>query len=310
MQGPFHKLALGLAAAALLAAGAAQADTGKLALTGGITSIDGAAGGGITPWATIGTLGNDVGVSAAYSNLRVQDYDFQSYGVAVGIKDRLELSLGKQELTLKSVDALGVPGRNGANGQKSNLDIIGLKYRVAGEAILDSDNLMPQISVGILHKRVTASTVLDSYLTALAVEREGNELYATASKLFLKNSLLLNATARYTKANQNGLLGFGSQAAGQNNEMRLYPELSVAYLLSPKLAIGAEYRVKPNNLDGLLAPGALKETEWKDLFVAYTPVKNLTLTLAYVDLGQVVPALAASRTSSQSGAFLSAQIAF
>ena len=310
MQRFSSKLALGaIAAATLLATGAAQADTGKLSLTGGITSIDGAAGGGITPWATIGTMGNEIGVSAAYSTLRVQDYDFQSYGVAVGINNRFEISLGKQEFTLKSVDSLdGV--KNGANGQKSNLDIIGLKYRIAGEAILDSDNLMPQISVGILHKRVTASSVLDGYLTALAVEREGNELYASATKLFLKNSLLVNATARYTNANQNGLLGFGTKAAGQNNDMRLYPEFSAAYLLSPKLAVGAEYRVKPNNLDGLIVPGALKETEWKDIFVAYTPVKNLTLTLAYVDLGQVVPALAAARTSSQTGTFLSAQVAF
>ena len=311
MQPFSRKLALGaIAAATLVVTGTAQADTGKLSLTGGITSIDGAAGGGITPWATIGTMGNELGVSAAYTTLRVQDYDFQSYGVAVGINDRFEISLGKQELTLKSVDALGAPGGNGANGQKSNLDIIGLKYRVAGEAILDSDNLMPQISVGVLHKRVSASSVLDSYLTAFQAEREGNELYASATKLFLKNSLLLNATARYTNANQNGLLGFGSKVAGQNNDMRLYPEFSAAYLLSPKLAVGAEYRVKPNNLDGILGAASLKETEWKDIFIAYTPVKNLTLTLAYVDLGQIVPALAAARNASQTGTLLSAQVAF
>lgn len=311
MRLQFSKLAFtSIAAAAVLTMGAAQADTGKLSLTGGITSIDGAAGGGITPWATIGTMGNELGVSAAYSTLRVQDYDFQTYGVAVGINDRFEISLGKQELTLKTVDALGSPGGNGANGQKSNVDIIGFKYRVAGEAILDSDNFMPQISVGILHKRVTASAVLDSYLSTFQAEREGNELYASATKLLLKNSLLLNATARYTNANQNGLLGFGSKVAGQNNDMRLYPEFSAAYLLSSKLAVGAEYRVKPNNLDGILPGGALKETEWKDIFVAYSPVKNLTLTLAYVDLGQVVPGLAAARTSSQTGTFLSAQVAF
>jgi hypothetical protein len=35
---------------ALLCAGA-QADTGKLLLTGGVSSIEGAAGGGLTPWA-------------------------------------------------------------------------------------------------------------------------------------------------------------------------------------------------------------------------------------------------------------------
>lgn len=46
------------ACAALLCAGASLpvlADTGKLLLTGGVSSIDGAAGGGLTPWALIGS---------------------------------------------------------------------------------------------------------------------------------------------------------------------------------------------------------------------------------------------------------------
>ena len=41
------------ACAALACAGAslpAHAETGKLLLTGGVSSIDGAAGGGLTPW--------------------------------------------------------------------------------------------------------------------------------------------------------------------------------------------------------------------------------------------------------------------
>ena len=71
MQVLSNKLGLcAVAAAACLAIAPAQADTGKLSLTGGITSIDGAAGGGITPWATIGTMGNEIGVSAAVAYLR------------------------------------------------------------------------------------------------------------------------------------------------------------------------------------------------------------------------------------------------
>ena len=41
--------------AAALGCSMAHAGTGKLLLTGGISSIDGAAGGGLTPWAVIGT---------------------------------------------------------------------------------------------------------------------------------------------------------------------------------------------------------------------------------------------------------------
>ena len=50
----FAMNAMALAVTAL-ACGLAQADTGKLLLTGGVSSIDGAAGGGLTPWAVIGS---------------------------------------------------------------------------------------------------------------------------------------------------------------------------------------------------------------------------------------------------------------
>ena len=43
--------------AAALGCTLAQADTGKLLLTGGVSSIDGAAGGGLAPWAVIGSQG-------------------------------------------------------------------------------------------------------------------------------------------------------------------------------------------------------------------------------------------------------------
>ena len=118
---------------------------------------------------------------------------------------------------------------------------------------------------------------------------------------------MLNGTLRYTKANQNGLLGFGAVDPKGNNQARLYPEFSAAYLLSPQIAVGGEFRIKPNNFyDAAGEP--LREDSWKDIFVAYTPVKNLTLTLAYVDLGRVAGAFTNNR--QQTGTFLSAQVAF
>ena len=302
MQVLSNKLGLcAVAAAACLAIAPAQADTGKLSLTGGITSIDGAAGGGITPWATIGTLGNEIGVSAAVSTLRTNDYDFRATGLAIAFKDRYELSIGKQELGFERDHVVA--------GQRLNMDVIGLKARIAGEAILDSDNLMPQISVGLLHKKMTNSDGLTSTLNSLGIKPEGNEIYVSATKLLLNKGLLLNGTLRYTNANQNGLLGFGTSAANGNDQARFYPEFSAAYLLKSNLAIGAEYRIKPNNLSLAVAGGnGVAEDEWKDIFVAYTPVKNLTLTLAYVDLGRVAGAFTNNR--QQTGTFLSAQVAF
>jgi hypothetical protein len=51
----------------------------------------------------------------------------------------------------------------------------------------------------------------------------------------------------------------------------------------------------------------LKEDDWMDVFVAWAPSKTLSLTLAYVDLGHIVPAVATRR---QTGGYLSAQLAF
>ena len=54
--------------------------------------------------------------------------------------------------------------------------------------------------------------------------------------------------------------------------------------------------------------GALREDDWKDIFIAWAPSKNVSLTLAYVDLGRIAPALVGNR--KQTGVYLSTQIAF
>ncbi|HPM67277.1 MAG TPA: DUF3034 family protein, partial [Piscinibacter sp.] len=89
---------------------------------------------------------------------------------------------------------------------------------------------------------------------------------------------------------------------------KLQPEVSVAWLLRRDLALGAEYRAKPDNLnESVLGSGALKEDDWSDLFLAWAPNKHLSITLAWVDLGRIAPAVQPRR---QRGAYLSAQIGF
>jgi hypothetical protein len=95
-----------LVAGVLLAAGAAQADMGrpdmgKFLATGGVSQLEGAAGGGLTPWALIGGYGtrDSWGANLHYTGVRTQDYALDSSGVAVGLADRLELSLAGQTFT-------------------------------------------------------------------------------------------------------------------------------------------------------------------------------------------------------------------
>lgn len=299
--------------AATLATGLAQAETGKLLLTGGVSSIDGAAGGGLTPWAVIGSNATEgqVGGSAHVSRLSTRDYGLTTYGATLGFRDRVELSLARQDFNASPAIALnGIAPFGVTPGQHIRMDIVGVKVRVAGDAVLDSDTLMPQIAVGLEHKRAHPGS-LGSVLDFLGTRRNGTDVYVSATKLFLAQGVLVNGTLRYTKANQNGLLGFGSAAPGRDS-YRLQPEFSVAWLLAKNLAVGAEYRFKPNNLEALgRAAGlgdALREDDWKDVFIAWAPNKNLSMTLAYVDLGRVVPGITGNR--KQRGAYLSAQVAF
>ncbi len=305
------KLATTLIAAATAAfCAGAQAETGKLLLTGGVSSIDGAAGGGLSPWAVIGSNATDgeIGGSAYISTLGTKDYGFNFYGAAVGIKDRFELSIGQQDMDTRGTGtALGVPGLH------LKQTIIGAKVKVAGDAILDSDTLMPQIAVGLQYKTL-ANSGLNGTLDALGAKRSGVDVYVSATKLFLGQSLLLNATLRATKANQNGLLGYGASLGGSENSYSLQPEFSIGYLVSKNVVVGAEYRtmrnklVKAGNTAFATNTGPLRSEDWKDIFVAWAPTKNVSLTLAYVDLGVVVPATTASR--KQQGVYVSAQLAF
>lgn len=298
---------------ALTAGVGAFADTGKLLLTGGVTSIDGAAGGGISPWAVIGSNATEgeIGVSAFGTRAVTKDYALSDYGAAFAWNDRLEVSIAHQDfdaapaVALNSIAAFGV-----RRGQHIKMDIVGAKVRIAGDAVLDADTWMPQIAVGALYKRVDPGSI-GSVLNFLGAKKEGVDFYVSATKLLLDQGLLINGTLRASRANQNGLLGFGSDSPGHNG-YSVRPEVSLAYLVSKNVAVGVEYRAKPNNLEALGRAnglgGALREDAWKDIFVAWAPSKNLSFTLAYVDLGRIVPGITKGRR--QTGTYLSAQVAF
>lgn len=263
---------------------------GKLLLTAGVSSIEGAAGGGLTPWAVIGGYGtgDQIGANAFYTHLDVQDYRLDTAGALVGIFNRVELSIAQQRFDTQGVGAaLGL-----GHGFTFRQDIIGAKLRVAGDAVLDQDSWMPQIAVGFEHKRNNQAAVLDAIGAKHAT---GTDWYVSATKLYLDQSLLLNGTVRFTKANQSGILGFGGDL---HDRYRAQFEGSAAYLLARNLAIGAEYRSKPNNL------AIAREDDWWDLFVAWAPNKHVSLTIAWANLGNVVI------KDNQRGLYASVQVGF
>ena len=295
--GPAAAILLALACAAPLPAVAAD---GKLLLTGGVSSIDGAAGGGLTPWAMIGSYGSEGqwGATAFLTRVQTRDYALDDFGAAAGFGERFELSLARQSFDTKDTGtALGAPGL------RLKQNIFAAKLRLLGDAVLDSDTWVPTVAVGVEAKRLDAGALAPT-LAALGASDHGTDLYASATKLFLAQGVLANLTLRYSKANQNGLLGFGGTAHGRAS---LLPEVSLAWLLSRRVAIGAEYRAKPDKLNPSALGAGLREDDWKDLFIAWAPNKTVSLTAAYVDLGRIVPAVQKRR---QTGGYLSLQLSY
>ncbi len=270
-------------------------DGGKLTATGGVSQVEGAGGGGLSPWALITGYGtrDSWGVNAHATRLRTQDYALDSAGVALGVADRFEVSLAQQHFRgdLAPLDQLAI-----------KQDILGVKLKVAGDAVVDQDRALPQIAIGALYKRNRGIRGLGalgvSNVKQLgAKDDHGVDYYVAATKLVLDASLLLNGTVRATKANQMGLLGFGGDRKDRYQAML---EVSAAYMFSRKWVGGVEYRQKPHNL------GVDEEKAYYDVFVAWFPTKNVSVTGAYVALGDIT----IFNPTRQRGLYLSVQTGF
>lgn len=266
------------------------ADSGRLLATGGVTQVEGAAGGGLVPWAVIAGYGtrDSIGGTAFGTGVALRNYTLYAFGAAIGLFDRVELSYARHIFDTRSTGArLGI-GKDYTFEQ----DIFGAKLRLFGDIVYDQDSWLPQLAVGANYK-VNHNSGL---VRALGARRDSDaEFYVAATKLILSESLLLNATVRFTRANQFGLLGFGGPRGDTYEAMF---EGSAALLLSRNLAIGAEYRMKPDNLS------FAKEGDGFDLFAAYFLTKNVAATLAYANLGPI------ATQKNQHGVYFSLQLGF
>ncbi len=267
----------------------AHAGGDRLLGTWGVTQVEGAGGGGLSPWAIITGNGsrNQIGGTASATHWRSGGgFKLRTVGAAVGIYDRFELSAARWRFGLSDT----VPG------QSITMDVIGAKWRLFGDAVYDQDTWMPQVSVGLQHKRNLDFTVP----RALGARRSSDtDFYASATKVWLGGiagrNVLANLTLRATRGNQFGLLGFGGDL---NDTYQLKPEVSVAVLARDDLALGAEWRAKPDNL------GVFREQDATDLFVAWFPSRYLSTTFAFVDLGNI------ANKPRQRGWYLSLQAAY
>jgi hypothetical protein len=263
-------------------------DSAKLLATSGVTQLEGAGGGGLVPWAVITGYGShdSIGGNVHYTVVGTSNFQLQSEGAAIGIADRVEISFAHEMFDTGAFGGtLGI-----GKGFTFSEDIAGAKVRLFGDAIYAQDSWIPQVSVGTMYKTVDRRALV---LALGARDSQGWDFYVAATKLVLDQSLLLNATLRMTRANQLGLLGFGGD---RDNGYKPEFEGSIAYLLNRNIAIGAEYRTKPDNLS------FAHESNWYDAFVAVFINKHVSATLAYVNLGSI------ATSKPQNGVYFSVQI--
>ena len=263
---------------------------GKMLLTNGVSSVEGAAGGGLATWAVI--AGNEtedgIGASAHATYVALPDFDLSSIGGAIGVSDRVELSYAYQRFDTRAAGAALGLGR----GFKFGQHILGAKLKLAGDAVWDQDRLLPQIAVGAQYKLAEKGAIIHA---VGGRETKSVDFYASATKVLLSQGLVVDGTLRFTKANQFGLLGFGGDRQGKRTAQF---EGSIAKLVTPRIVVGAEYRTKPDNL------GFAHENDSYDLFVAWAVNHRVSLTAAYADLGYI------ATLKNQRGLFLSLQGSF
>lgn len=273
----------------LACAGSADAAGNRLLATGGVMQLEGSAGGGLTPWALIAGLGTDtqIGGSGFCTEVRPQKFALRSCGLALGIRDRVEISVAQQRFDLDEVIA----------GESITQRIFGAKVRLFGDAVFDQDRWYPQVSAGAQYKKNQDF----GFVPALLGARDDSDadFYVAATKVYLagpwSRTWLVNATLRATRANQLGILGFG----GDREQGRsINAEFSAAMFVTDELVAGAEYRQKPDNL------GSFREQDYWDAFVAWFPSKHFSVTTAYADLGQI------AMMTGQRGWYLSLQGSF
>ena len=272
-----------LVLASLVAGPALAAPGGRIVATGVATTVEGASGGGIVPWATLAGYADrdQIGGTAWVTRVSPPDFRMDAFGATVSFSNRLELSFDRQRFDVDSV----VPG------ETLEQEIFGVKARLAGDVLYTR---LPQISVGALVKRNVTPEIPEA---VGARDTSGVDAYLAASKVWLAGpfgrTAFANGVVRATRANQLGLLGFGGDREGGYS---LVGEASAGLFLNRHWALGVEYRQKPDNLR------FAREDDWYDVFVGWFPNKRVALVAAWSELGSI------SGLDDQGSLYLSLQL--
>lgn len=147
---------------------------------------------------------------------------------------------------------------------------------------------LPALTAGIHYKYNDSIDTIDSDLngTLQNIGIEDNDgidytLYASKMLTFMPRPLLLNMGVRNSEAAHIGLLGF-------TGDRDFLFEGNAVLFVTDQLAIGAEYRQKPDDnydaIDGLVE----SEDDWWSLVFGYVSNDHLTISGGYFNMGDVL----------------------
>lgn len=286
-----------------------------------LLNIEGEGGGGIVPWAyTInpakdGSIGRPaLGVWTWISN----GYTINFWTAGMSLTDRIEVGFAWQNLDittlrsdLKDDSGRALGASNALDASEDNLQMITAHAKLL---LLKESEYIPAVAASVEYKKALNVDDLDRNLTrdlrdvlgasaprlleTMGVEDDtGVDFNLMATKLWNPGiSILTAVNLRYTKANQLGFLGFA-------DDWSLHPEVTLAILPEPNVAIGLEYRHKPDELKSVNqylsangVPGGFpqlkdytfRENDFIDFFVTYLPTPKLSITAAVANIGNVV----------------------
>jgi hypothetical protein len=199
--------------------------------------------------------------------------DWTAIGVADTFFKRLEVSYAYETI-------------NQQNTTAKHKNDIGAKFLILPENSFDT-KFIPAVSAGVIAKHTSN--------VGTGVDASGEDFYLVATKLVtqLPRPVLVSGGLLSTKGKATGVFGYD-----KDRDETGFGNIDV--ILPLNLIVGFEYK-----------QGA-KYSDWKDAnywetHLAYTPNKNLTLVLAYVDAGDETKA---SPVGLGDGVVLSAQYAF
>ncbi len=188
---------------------------------------------------------------AWYVSLSNVNVDWTAVGIADTFFNRLEVSYGYETV-------------NQDNATAKHKNNIGAKLLILPENYAGA-KFLPAVSIGTIWKQTSN--------VGTGVEDNAFDYYAVATKLVtqLPAPVLVSGGALSTKGKTTGVFGYD-----KDRELTGFANIDV--ILPVNILAGFEYKQGANYSDW-------KDSDYWDTHIAWTPDKNLTLVLAYVNAG-------------------------